>query len=333
MSKINSGISGATAGASMGGPWGAALGGAAGFLMGSDDDSGKMYEDMLKQAQSIPLPVLKEYYPELYQQVVSLNPELETAVNLGPSEMGGIATDPKLRQAQMDALSKLQEVGAAGGRDAQFLSDQARLESDINTNNAGNQGAIMQNLATRGMSGGGSELVARNLSAQQSSNRQAQMSMDANAQAQKRALDAIMQSGQLGGQMQNQDFNQQAQKASAADEINRFNAANKQQVMSNNTATKNNAQQWNAQNTQGLSDKNTDASNSSRLYNQNLEQQNYDNQLKRLGLVNQAGSAAAANSASQAASQDRFLGGAISAGATAYGANQADKKKKLAGEV
>ena len=333
MSKMNSAMSGAAAGGSAGGGVGALVGGAAGYLMGSDDDSGKMYEDMLKQAQSIPLPVLKEYYPELYQQVVQLNPELETAVNLGPSEMGGIATDPKLRQAQMDALLKLQEVGAGGGRDAQFLSDQARLESDINTNNAGNQGAIMQNLATRGMSGGGSELVARNMSAQQSSNRQAQMAMDANAQAQKRALDAIMQSGQLGGQMQNQDFSQQAQKAQASDEINRFNAANRQQVITNNTSAKNNAQQWNAQNNQGLADKNTDASNGSRQYNLGLEQQNYDNQMKRLGMSNQAGSAAADNSARMAANQDRFLGSAISAGATAYGASQAEKKKKLAGEV
>ena len=331
MSKTNAAMSGAAAGASVGVPWGAAIGGIGGYLMGSDDESGKMYEDMMKRAQSIPLPVLEEFHPELYKQVVALNPELETAVNLGPSEMGGIATDPRLRQAQLDALSQLQEVGAAGGRDAQFLADQARLESDINTNNAGNQGAIMQNLATRGMSGGGSELVARNMSAQASSNRQAQMAMDSNAQAQKRALDAIMQSGQLGGQMQNQDFNQQAQKAQASDEINRFNAANKQQVITNNTSARNNAQQWNAQNTQGLSDKNTDVSNDSRKYNQNLDQVHFNNQMTQMGMANQAGSAAADNSARMAAENNRFLGSAISAGATAYGANQ--PKKKVPGEV
>lgn len=333
MSKTNSAISGATAGASIGGPWGAAIGGAAGFLMGSDDNSGDYYEQMMREAQNIPLPVLKEYYPELYQQVVSLNPELETAVNLGPSEMQGISTDPRLRQAQLNALSKLEEVGNAGGRDAKFMADMSRLESDINTNNAGNQGAIMQNMAARGVSGGGSELVARNMSAQASSNRQAQMAMDENAQAQQRALDAIMKSGEMGGKMQAQDFSQAAQKAEAADAISRFNAANKQQVITNNTSAKNNAQQWNAQNVQGIADKNTGSRNSAQEYNLGLNQQNYDNQLAKYGLTSGAAKGAADASARQAESQDRFLGGAISAGATAYGASEADKKKKLPGEV
>ena len=135
-------------------------------------------KDALRQAQNIPLPILKEYYPELYQVVASINPELETAESLGPSQMEGIATDPALRAAQMNALNKLTSIGDAGGRDAQFLADQARLEADVNTNLQGQQGAIQQNMASRGMSGGMSEMVAKNINAQQAANRQAQMGMD-----------------------------------------------------------------------------------------------------------------------------------------------------------
>jgi len=267
--------------------------------------------------KNLPLPVLKEYYPEIYKQVAELNPELETAVTLGPSEMAGISTDPALRQAQLNALSKLQEVGAAGGEDAQFLAEQSRLESDINRNLRGQQDAIMQNLATRGMSGGGQELVARQMSAQDAVNRQAQMAMDAKAQAQQRALQALMQSGQLGGQMQAQDFGQAAQKAQAADAIARFNAANQQDVMGRNVGAKNQAQQYNVGQKQNVSNQNVEAGNLAKQYNLNLPQQQFENAYKRAG-----GTASAYQNlgASKDAARDReagFLGGLIETGARA----------------
>lgn len=272
----------------------------------------------LEAVRDIPLPVLKQYYPELYQQVATLNPEIESAVTLGPSEMGGIATDPALRQAQLKALSKLQEVGDAGGRDAQFMADQARLESDVNTNLQGQQGAIMQNMATRGMSGGGSEMVARQMAAQQASNKQAQMAMDLNAQAQQRALQAIMQGGQLGGQMQSQDFSQAAQKAQAADAISRFNAQNLQQVNSNNVNTKNQAQQWNATGAQNTANQNTGLRNDAQQYNANLAQQNFNNQMSRAtGVANQYNNMANAKNQERAGDM-QLIGGIIGAGAGAY---------------
>ena len=101
MSKINSGISGAVSGGAAGGPWGALAGGAAGFLLGSNDDSKSYYDEMLKQAQGIPLPVLQKMNPELYKQIISLNPEMDQSVQLGPSATEGISLDPKYKQAQM----------------------------------------------------------------------------------------------------------------------------------------------------------------------------------------------------------------------------------------
>jgi len=313
MSKMNSAISGAAAGASIGGPWGAAIGGVGGFLLGSDDKSSSMYDEMLKAAQNIPLPVLKQYYPELYQSVVQMNPELETAVNLGPSEMDGIATDPALRQNQLNALNRLKAIGDAGGRDSQFMSEYGQLENDINTNLQGQQGAIQQNLATRGLSGGGSELVAKNIAAQGAANRHAQSGMDLKAAADKRALQALMQTGELSGQLQAQDFSQQSAKAQAADSIARFNAQNQQQVMSNNVGSRNQAQQYNLGNRQDAANRNTAGANQAQQYNLNLTQQNYDNQMKKMGLYNGVSGEAAKNSANQAANQDQFVGGLASA--------------------
>ena len=272
----------------------------------------------LEAVKNVPLPVLREYYPELYKQVVSLNPEMETAVNLGPSAMAGISTDPAMRQAQLNALSKLQEVGNAGGRDAQFLADQSRLENDINTNLKGQQDAIMQNLATRGLSGGGSELVARQMAAQGAANQQAQMAMEAKAQAQQRALQALMQSGQLGGQMQAQDFAQQSAKAQAQDAIAKFNAANQQQVISNNTGIKNNAQQWNATQAQNTANQNVGLGNEAKQYNLGLAQQNFNNEMsKATGVANQYNNLA--NSKNQErAGEMQLVGNIIGAGASAY---------------
>lgn len=287
------------------------------FLFGSggSEDAGKAMEAL----QSVPLPVLKEYYPELYKQVVSLNPQMEEAVNLGPSEMAGIATDPSLRQAQLKALSKLQEVGDAKGMDSQFLADSARVMGDVDSQVRGREGAIQQNLATRGMSGGMSEIVQRNLAAQEGANRNAQSGLDLKAQAEQRALQAIMQSGQLGGQMQAQDFSQAAQKAQAADAIAKFNAQNTQGVNTRNTGYTNDAQKYNAGVSQDVSNKNVGVKNDATQYNLNLPQQQFENQIKKAtGISNQYGDQAARKDKERDEDR-RFIGGLVQAGAGYYG--------------
>lgn len=318
MSKINSAISGAAAGGSVGGVPGGIIGGVGGYLLGQDDQSKDYYQQMLDEAKSIPLPVLKEMNPELYRQVVSMNPELEQAITLGPSAMEGISTDPRLRQAQMNALMKLQEISDAGGKDAQFMADSARLQNNVNSTLKGNTEAIKQNLATRGMSGGMTEMVSRNQAAQESANRQAQMGLDINAQAQQRALQALMSGANLGGQMQQQDFSQQSQVASAKDAISKFNAMNSQDVRQRNAAIKNNTQQWNSQNAQNVSNQNVGVKNQAQQYNNNIPQMQYDNELKKRGMINTGYGNMAQNSYNQSRDQDEFLGGVFSSVASSY---------------
>lgn len=315
MSKTNSAISGAAAGASVGGPWGALIGGAGGYLMGKDDQSSDYYEQMLKEAQQIPLPVLQKMNPELYQAVISLNPEMEQNVILGNSATDAISLDPRYKQAQMTALSKLMEITDNNGQDAQSKADNARLQNEVNSNLQGNSQAIQQNMAARGMSGGMSEMVNKQLSAQQSANRQAQMGMDINAQAQQRALAALMNQSNVANQMSNTDFNQQNTKAQSQDAISKFNAQNLQNVNSNNVQSKNNAQQMNAQNQQNIANMNVGTKNTAQQYNLGLNQQNYENELRKRGLVNSGYQNMANNSYQQARDQDVFIGGLASAGA------------------
>lgn len=324
MSKTNSAIAGASAGFSAGGPWGALAGGALGYLGGKDDESQGLYEQALKAAQNIPLPQLKEQHPELYAELAKYNPEMDQAINLGPSAMEGIALDPQMRQAQMQALSKLQNITANDGQDAQSMADNARLQNDINSQLQGNTGAIQQNMATRGLSGGMSEMVAKQMAAQQGANRQAQMGMDINAQAQQRALSALAQQGQLGGQISQQDFGQQSAKAQAADAISQFNARNSQAVQSGNVGARNAAQAANLQNSQNIHNQNVDKRNTAAEWNTNgMAQANFGNQMQRVGMGNQAIGNMAQNSARQAQSQDQFIGG-VADSVAKYGA----RKKK-----
>jgi hypothetical protein len=289
------------------------------FGTGGQDDS----QRALEQFQNIPLPVLKELYPEQYKQVVSLNPELESAVTLGPSASEGITLDPMQAQAQQQALQSLMDITSNDGRDARFQADAARLQNDVNQNLKGNSDAIMQNMATRGLSGGMSEMVNRQMNAQQGANRQAQMEMDLNAQAQDRALNALMNQGQMAGSMQQNDFNRQNTLAGNKDAISRFNAQNQQQVMSNNVGYKNNAQAQNAQNAQSIANQNVGLKNAATDWNTNgMAQQQYNNQIGKAGQVaNQYGRIAN----SKDANRDReagFVGNLIGSGMRAYGGSK-----------
>lgn len=285
---------------------------------GGDQQAQDIYSNIVKQAQNIPLPILKEYYPELYKQVAQYQAEAEQAQTLGPSAMQDISVDPRLRQAQMNALMKLQEVGDAGGMTATDKARLAQIQGENEAQLRGQMGAIQQNLATRGLGGGMSELVARNIAAQSAANRQAQQGLDVKAQAEQRALDAIMRSGQLGGEMGRQEFGQAADVARARDLINQFNVRNVQDVASRNVGARNQAGQLQAQTAQGIANQNVAARNEAQQRNLGLAQQNFANQMARQGIVSTALGGQAQRAQQQADSERQFLGGIIGAGARAY---------------
>jgi len=268
---------------------------------------------------SIPLPVLKEYYPELYKQAVILNPQLEKDISAGPSAMESISMDPKLRQAQMNALSRLEDIGSQGGLTAQDRARLAQIESEQAANVQGATGAIQQQMAARGLSGGMSEMVQKQMAAQQAANRASQQGMDVKAQAEQRALDAIMQSGQLGGNIRGQDFSEAAKIAEAKDLINRFNTEGARSVQARNIGAQNQTQFQNAQMAQQAANLSTEAKNQAQQYNLGLDQQQFQNRMAKA-----TGNQGAYNNQLQAQMQsqqqrNQMIGGLIQAGAQYYG--------------
>jgi hypothetical protein len=151
--------------------------------------------------------------------------DLNNLPSLSNSEMENIKTDPAYGNYEQAALRDL-ETQSKDGLSARDLADLAQSDGRVNRQNAGRIGAIQQNMAARGMSGSGMELVAQMQAAQDATEQQALASLEKNAQAQQARRDATSQLGQLSSQLQGRDFQQQAQKAAAQDAINRFNTAN-----------------------------------------------------------------------------------------------------------
>lgn len=188
-----------------------------------------------------------------YQQYGTLDvPDLTpiAAEVLGPSAFQNLQTDPGLREAQMSALSKMRSMEDGGGFN---LEDEAALNRSLNASSqaASSQAAgLQEGFAARGIGGGGAEIAAQLANQQGGANRANQTGLDVAAQAQKRYFDSIREQAAMAGGVRGQDFNEGATKASAADEIARFNAGAKTDASKFNTSL----EQWQYGQQKGLAD-------------------------------------------------------------------------------
>ncbi len=244
-----------------------------GGLIGSSAASGDQASDLASQQQA--LAAYTGLNPDdianlqLQQQAVqgTLNPAQEATMQQQQSGLLGISTDPRLKQAQMNALTQLGQLGQ-GGLTAQEKANLYNITNQSSGNAEAASKAIMQNMAARGMGGGGAELAARLAAAQGAANTGAANALGVAGQSQNNALQATMGAGTLGGQMQQTSFGQQAQQQQAQDAINRFNAANAQQVNAANIQAQNYAQQQNLANKQAVANANTGIQNQMAYQNQ-----------------------------------------------------------------
>lgn len=255
-------------------------------------------------------------------QVGELRPEMEQDILAGPSRFETISVDPRLKEAQMRALQELEEIGSAGGLrpEDQALLNQSRRE--VARDDRARRDSVLQNMAARGLGGSGMELAAQLASNQAAAERQSQESDRTGALASQRALEAIMNSGQLGGSIRGQDFSEQAQAAQAADAISQFNTANRLSLQARNMGARNQAQQRNLTEQQRVADTNVGQRNQETVTNKGLLQQQFSNQMARgQAAAGQQRQDAAANDASAAQTQQMWagLGQAAGQGLTAYG--------------
>lgn len=273
-----------------------------------------------RRFDDIQMPTLDEMKVKLSEAVNAgqMTPEEAETYLLEASAQEQVKTDPRLREAQMKALSQLEGV-ADGGLTVGDRGDLQRIQGEAAAAEKGQRDAILQNAQSRGVAGSGMELASQLMAQQGAASRASQQGFDVAKQAQARALEAMLQSGQLGGNIRSQDFGEQSKLAEARDAISRFNTQNKQAVNMANVDARNAAQLRNVNTAQDVANRNQDVRNQQALYNAGNVKDKFTQQLQKA--TGQAGvDLAASKAANEAADRKTGLFGTIlGAGAKAAG--------------
>lgn len=284
--------SGAAAGAGAG-PWGAGAGAGLGVLstlMGSSaaKKQSKAAMAALEQAKQVfaqlQLPSIEDMtMPELqkYIQAGILSPAQAQAVTVQKNAYDSMNVNQQGSAAEIAALNKLQDVANSGGLDAQSQAKLTQALDQSRTQLQGQRGAIEDQMAQRGLALSPLRLALERQNASEDARTANSAATQAAADAETRALQALSSSGQLGGQLQAEQFNEAANKAAAANAIAQFNAQSQTGVNTSNAAARNAGQEFNITNAQNTSNQNVGASNQRTQYNTGLAQQNYNNALAK----------------------------------------------------
>jgi hypothetical protein len=153
----------------------------------------------------------------------------------------GTSADPAAQAAQRGAMDAMFGIANGGGATAMERARRQKARGESENWLFGQREADMQNLAERGMSGGGAEIAALLGDRQAAASRLSQADLDTDAALEQRALDALMSGEQIAGGI-NRDSNAFIQ--GNADMISRSAARNKQFMQNAWQQALNNRQNW-----------------------------------------------------------------------------------------
>ena len=208
------------------------------FGKGNTTDPNWLRQQAVQPFKDLRVPEVKEMYVQL-QELVSqgeITPEQAVAYLQQESELKGIQVDPEFLNTAIEEMRYLKDIGAQGGMTAQ-MRQRLQEARDLQEGEARSRTrAIVESAQARGVGGSGIELGERLIAEQEAANRAARTGTQAAADAEQRALQAIIGAGSLGRELQSQRFGQEAQVASAQDVINRFNVQAAQNVEEANRA-------------------------------------------------------------------------------------------------
>lgn len=148
-----------------------------------------------------------------------------TAQQVGPSALASIPRDEAARQAQQEALASLAELADRGGLNLADMKALNDIQGNLNRNASSRRQGLANQFAARGQLGAGAQL-AMGLDAQQNDAMNANAAGEsAAAQAQQRAMQAILQKGSMARGMSADDYARSRDAAMARDAIEARNAA------------------------------------------------------------------------------------------------------------
>lgn len=214
-------------------------------------------EKAIKDIEALQIPDIEKQ--KLQLQLMSEAGFLE-AEQLAREEE--IALDPRMRQAQMEALAQLRERGQTGLTEEDKAVQDIMLR-DVAAQEQAQQKAIMQGMAERGTLDSGAQLATQ-LGGQQAAYTRAQNQASQNAIAAAQARrEALSQSANLAAGMEAQDFSRGSQERGYRQSIDQFNLQNRQNI---------------AQQNLGIRQQDIGLQNQQQMYNKGLLQQQFENQ-------------------------------------------------------
>lgn len=297
---------------------------AASYLNKPKDKLSPYLQAALNEISKVQVPDAESLQVKLQQLVQQgqMTPEQAQASLVEYNAYDNTAPNATARGAQMSALQGLQDQINNGGLTDTTRSQIQHTLDDVNNTERGQQESIMENAHRRGISGSGLELANQLMSQQHAADTAGRQGMDIAAMAEQAKAEALKSAANLGGQIESQDYSEQAQKAQAQNTINQFNATNQQQVTMQNIAARNAAQAANLAEKQRVADTNTNMENANRVRNAELVHQNYSDKLDKAkavaGAISGQGQAAQNSSNANTAWNANLIGGVNNA-LTTYG--------------
>jgi hypothetical protein len=216
---------------------GAGLGGLYSTLLGdflTRGDRKKQEEDMARE---------REVYQGLPTNLVA---DREQTYELGPSAYDALSEDPLLRGEQLRSLASLRDIADKGGLDISSRAALAEAQAATAGQERATRGNILDQFA-RGGGGAGNQALLASLVAQQGAAQRGGMEgLRAAADANTRRYGALRDAASLAGDVRGADYQVLGDKASAADRIAAYNAANRQRVAGSNVDRENRFREGNA---------------------------------------------------------------------------------------
>ena len=237
----------------------------------------------------LPTPSLEDLQVVVQKEVSQgrLDPELSQAILADPSAMQEVGADPELVRAQQASLGALQNIARQGGLDLQSRARLAEAQGQIGQQARGQREALLAQQQRQGTLGSGQGLAAQLMAQQGAADQASRAGLQAAASADERALQALMQSGQMAGDMRGQKFSEDERRAQAMDRINRFNTQHRQQLQAANRNTINQARRYNLDKSQGLERRNVDRRTAGQLQHAGAQRTKFD--IDRSKTAGQAG--------------------------------------------
>lgn len=221
--------------------------------------------------------------PELekYVQQGLLTPAQAQAVLQKQNAYDTTAVPTEGRNAQIAALNQLQDIANAKGMDATAQAQTQQTLNALNTNMQGQRGAILDSFAQRGVPLSLASEAMQNQVLGQDAQAANANALQANADAQMRALQALQGSANVGANVQSQDWNQANTKAAAQNAINQWNSQVANAANEANAARQQQAGAYNTGVKQDISNQNVGLGNYRTQYNTQVPQQVFSNAMQK----------------------------------------------------